>query len=210
MIRAYRASDRDAVRAICVETALYGRPITPLIPDARLAADALSSFYTDIEPESLFVAEERGAVAGYLFGCLDSRRFGSYAARRIAPRCAAAFVAGGLFLRPGALTAAAALLAAAARRWRVMRGIVPSYPAHCHVNVAEGCRGRGIGAALWCAFRGRLESRAVPGVHVTAATGAGKRFFGRQGFRLLARLPAPALGGVAPGDMWIMGFDVAA
>lgn len=210
MIRPYRPSDRDAVRALCVATALYGRPITPLVPDAGIVADALSSYYTDREPESLFVAEEAGAVTGYLAGCLDSRRFERDAARRVAPRCAAAFVARGLWLRAGLWRAAAALLAAGVRRHRIMRGVIPPYPAHCHVNVAAGGRRRGAGTALWAAFRERLESCAAPGVHVSAATEAGKRFFGRAGFGILARYPAPRLGGVSPGEVWIMGLTIAA
>ena len=33
-----------------------------------------TSYYTDAEPQSALVAELDGEVAGYLLGCVDSRR----------------------------------------------------------------------------------------------------------------------------------------
>jgi len=210
MIRPYMDSDREAVRALCAATALYGQPIAPLITDAGLAADALSSYYTEFEPESLFVAEESGAVTGYLAGCVDTRRFERVTARRIAPRLIATFVARGLVFRRGSWRVMAGLLAAGVRRARVMRAILPAYPAHCHVNVAAQTRRSGAGTALWGAFHERLEARAVSGVHVSTPTAAGKLFFGRVGFTILARYPAATLGGVSPGEVWIMGLKLAA
>lgn len=210
MIRPYRASDRGAVRALCVATALYGHPLPEGIADAEFTADALSLYYTDFEPESLFVAEESDSVTGYLAGCLDTRRCASVTARRIAPRLAAAFATRGLILRAAPWRAAAALLAAGIRRTRAMRGIVAAYPAHCHVNVRASARGRGAGTALWGAFRERLVSRGATGVHVSTPTADGKEFFSRVGFALLSRYPAAPLGGVSPGEVWIMGLKLAA
>lgn len=91
-----------------------------------------------------------------------------------------------------------------------MRAILPAYPAHCHVNVAAQARRSGTGTELWGAFHERLESRLVHGVHASTPTAAGKSFFGRAGFAILARYPAASLGGVAPGEVWIMGLKLAA
>ena len=91
-----------------------------------------------------------------------------------------------------------------------MREIFPAYPAHCHINVAAQARRSGAGTALWGAFHERLESRAVPGVHASTPTAAGKLFFGRAGFTILARYPAATLGGISPGEVWIMGLKLAA
>lgn len=210
MIRQYRVSDRDAVQAICAATALYGRPIAACIPDAAFAADALTRYYTEFEPESLLVAEERGAVTGYLAGCLDTRRCARLTVWGVVPRVAAAFVLRGHVFRAGWWRIAAALLAAGPARVRAMRGVSAAFPAHCHINVAEGARGAGAGTALWEAFRVRLESCRAPGVHVSTPTAAGKAFFARAGFELLSRYPAVPLGGVSPGDVWIMGLKLAA
>ena len=47
---------------------LPGRPIDPVFQDRELFADYLTSYYTDIEPESCFVLEQNGRVVGYLLG----------------------------------------------------------------------------------------------------------------------------------------------
>src|SRR5881392_2235600 len=67
-IRSYRASDRGAVRKLCCETGFLGHPIDPVFQDRELFADFLTAYYTDHEPESSFVLELGGELAGYLLG----------------------------------------------------------------------------------------------------------------------------------------------
>ncbi len=59
-IRRYEARDRDAVRWLCCQTGFLGKPIDPVFEDRELFADYLTSYYTDIEPESSFVLEHEG------------------------------------------------------------------------------------------------------------------------------------------------------
>ena len=68
-IRRYRKSDRNVVRKICCDTGFLGNSINNIFQDRDLWADALTSFYTDKEPESIFIAEEKGRIIGYIFGC---------------------------------------------------------------------------------------------------------------------------------------------
>ncbi len=49
-------------------TGFLGKPIDPVFEDRELFADYLTSFYTDVEPESCFVLEHEGVVKGYLLG----------------------------------------------------------------------------------------------------------------------------------------------
>ena len=67
-IRPYEPRDRDAVRRLCCETGFLGKPIDPVFEDRELFADYLTSYYTDVEPESAFVLEQDGDVKGYLLG----------------------------------------------------------------------------------------------------------------------------------------------
>jgi len=67
-IRFYEARDREAVRRICCETGFLGKPIDPVFEDRELFADYLTSYYTDVEPESSLVIEQDGEVKGYLLG----------------------------------------------------------------------------------------------------------------------------------------------
>ncbi len=58
------------------------------------------------------------------------------------------------------------------------------YPAHLHINLTAGCRGRGIGSALIEAFAQDAARAGAPGVHVV--TGKDMRnvgFYTRNGFR---------------------------
>jgi len=74
LVRKYRPEDRDAVRWICCQTGMLGHPIDPVFQDRELFADYLTSYYTDMEPESCFVVEHRGKVVGYLIGSRDHAR----------------------------------------------------------------------------------------------------------------------------------------
>src|SRR5438067_13283916 len=67
-IRAYKASDRTAVRNLCCATGFLGEPIDPVFQDHELFADFLTTYYTDREPESSFVLEVNGEIRGYLLG----------------------------------------------------------------------------------------------------------------------------------------------
>ena len=68
VVRKFERRDRDDVRFLCCQTGFLGRPIDPVFQDRELFADYLTSYYTDIEPESCFVLEQNGRVVGYLLG----------------------------------------------------------------------------------------------------------------------------------------------
>jgi len=62
------------------------------------------------------------------------------------------------------------------------------YPAHLHVNVANGMRGAGIGAKLVAAFEDHAGANGTRGIHLV--TGAGMRnvrFYDRLGYGEVAR-----------------------
>jgi hypothetical protein len=67
-IRPYEPRDREVVRWLCCQTGFLGKPIDPVFEDRELFADYLTSYYTDMEPESSFVLEQDGTVKGYLLG----------------------------------------------------------------------------------------------------------------------------------------------
>src|SRR5258708_37278234 len=51
-----------------------GEPIDWQWRDRESFADMFTGYYTDREPESAFVVEADGEVAGYLLGCVDTHR----------------------------------------------------------------------------------------------------------------------------------------
>src|SRR5271157_920746 len=75
-IRPYKVQDRAALRMLCCDVADRGEPIENFFHDRDLAADLLTKYYTDYEPQSTFVAECDGCLVGYINGCMDNRRYG--------------------------------------------------------------------------------------------------------------------------------------
>jgi hypothetical protein len=68
VVRKFELRDRAEVRFLCCQTGFLGKPIDPVFQDRELFADYLTSYYTDIEPESCFVLEQNTRVVGYLLG----------------------------------------------------------------------------------------------------------------------------------------------
>lgn len=206
-VRGYRPADRAALRRICADTGCFGRPVELLWPDRELFADALVSGFTDFEPESCLVAEEAGEVAGYLAGALDARRARRVFLRRVLPRLVLRGLARCHWLRPSAWRLALAGLRAAPARRRALAAAAADCPATCHLNLDVRFRGQGVGSALLAAFLDHARAHGVRGVHVSAASEDGKRFFAKQGFAVIARHPLPRLPAAGPGpaEAWLMG-----
>ncbi len=182
-VRPYRSGDRDRVRRICFETGYMGAP--PWYwPHPASFADVFSGYYTDREPESIFVAELGGRVVGYLTGCVDSRRATPVgrAAGRAALRYGLPFRRGTAgFLARGLLDS----LLGRAGRPEPFRD--PRWPAHLHINLLPEARGLGGGRALVEAWLARLRSLGSPGCHLGTLyeNRSAIAFFERMGFRPL-------------------------
>ena len=190
-IRTYRPDDRDVVRMIACDTADRGEPVESFFRDRETFADLLTRYYTDWEPQSLWVAEVEGRVIGYLTGCLNTHRYWTVMQRRIIPRAVWGAVC------RGALRSY--------QTWRVLRAGVQTlavgrmrreassvaHPAHLHLNVAKAFRSQRVGRQLLERFLAQARAAGSPGVHaaVREDNDAGKRFFERMGFTVLGRYP---------------------
>lgn len=192
-VRAYRAEDRAAVRRICFETGYMGASAGWYWRHASSFADIWTGYYTDREPESLWVASIGGRVVGYLTGCVDTRR-----APSPADAVKRAMRRDWLFLRPGTagffMRAAIDML----RFGGAPEGEThdPLYPAHLHVNLLPEARGSGLGGALMHTWLDHLRSLGVPGCHLGTLheNEHGIGFFLHHGFRREgAPQPTPGL-----------------
>ncbi len=183
VIRPYEARDRAAVRAICCDTADRGKPVESFFSDRELIADLVTRYYTDFEPETCWVADAGGTVAGYLTGALDTSRQERILHRRIVPRALLRAFARGALFRAETWRMFVALLRS--REGYASRGpVAVEYPAHLHIDVLDGYRGQRVGQRLMDAFLGRLRERGVGGVHATVRGDNPKActFFERMGF----------------------------
>lgn len=189
-IRAYQAADRDVLNRVCYESALMGESIAPLFGSQRLFTDYWMTYYLEHEPESAFVAVDNDGPVGYLVGCCDTRRFEATQQTVVWPRIWRRFLLG----RYGVPLPLARFLWRVVRSRRHDRHLAPrlqDYPAHLHMNVAAGYRGRGHGALLLDGFLAYLEQRGVPGVHLitTNLNRAAVPLYESRGFRLEDRAP---------------------
>jgi hypothetical protein len=185
VIRPYRPEDRAALRAICADTGFLGQPIDPVFEDRELFADYLTSYYTDVEPESTFVCELNGEVKGYLMGSRFPKRKARFEARML-PGLAFR----GLwryFTRP---------YNAASRqyvRWILTKArkenpFTPPDIPHFHFNIRPEARSVGATVELVDTFLRYLYERGDKQVYaqvVSYESRRGNRMFARYGFRVI-------------------------
>lgn len=158
-IRSFQKSDRDKIRKIARRTA-EGYPN----PDTEMVADLLVGYYVNYEPEHLLVVEKDKEVVGYLSGCFDTGRCRWIKSTRIIPRAIfKALIRGEIgFTEIRYLGSFLYVALHGGTRNNPPEG----YPAHFHINLAEGARGMGIGTELVKRFLETLRGAGIDGVHV--------------------------------------------
>jgi hypothetical protein len=71
-IRSFVAEDRETVRDISYRTGFMGESAQSFWSHKESWAELWTSYYTDHEPQSLYVATTDDSVVGYLAGCMDT------------------------------------------------------------------------------------------------------------------------------------------
>jgi len=150
----------------------------------------------DLEPQSLFVAEDDDALVGYLTGCVDSSAFPAESTRMeqairrhrlLLRRHSAAFFVRGLWDMGKAMA-----------RSDTTSGEFddPRWPAHLHINVAPEARGTGAANELMTQWLDRLRALDSPGCHLQTLVENHRAaaFFGKFGF--VAHGPTPVVPGL--------------
>ena len=191
MIRPFQAGDRAAIRRICCETGDKGDPVESFFLDREIFSDLVTRYYTDFEPNGIWVVESDGQVVGYLTGTYDSGRYWRAIRRRVIPSVILQGILRGTFLQR--------------QTWRLLwaglqtfllgglrKGpLLDEYPAHFHIDLLKEFRGRDLGRELVKRFEAEVSRRGVKGIHLVtrADNTAGRRFFEQLGFTELGRRP---------------------
>ncbi len=187
-IRPYRPADLDAVRDICVRTALEGGDSREVYPDLDLMPSIFAAPYVHLEPDVAFVADDGRRAVGYVLGTADTAAFVEHYRDRWLP---------GLLDRYPApagppRTPAEVMIGLMHDPERMILPELADYPAHLHIDLLPGHQRAGLGRRLMHAFLDRLHDKGVPAVHlgmVTANTAA-RAFYDRLGFHEIA-VPDP-------------------
>ena len=191
IIRPFALTDRKTVRDICADTADKGEPVENFFPDRESVTDLLSVYYTDHEPQSLFVAEQDGKVVGYVMGCFDNRRYGLAMMWIIVPKALWKAFRNGVFFKE--------------QFWGIMAGMMQNWPrlfawrkksfhsheGHLHIGIAKDYRNQGIGEKLVDALSACARKRHVEVLVASVHDGnpSAMKFFERAGFNVVERYP---------------------
>jgi ribosomal protein S18 acetylase RimI-like enzyme len=180
-VRPFEPSDRPEIQELCHRVGYMGDPATFYWLHQESFAEIWTAYYTDQEPESLFVAVRKDQVVGYLTGCVDTRA--AFSPAKAVTRGA---IRHALFLRPGT----------AGFLWRGLLDTIfqrgtpsgeledPRWPSHLHINLAPEARGSGAGRSLMDAWFKRLAQVGSPGCHLGTLSENARAigFFERMGF----------------------------
>jgi len=191
IIRAFKPEDRFALRTLCCDVADRGEKIENFFPDRDLAADLLTKYYTDYEPQSSFVALCDDRMVGYINGCLDNRRHGLVMFWLLMPALLVKAFKRGIFFRPEILE----LLRGSLKNWRRIfvwrKSSFHSHQGHLHIGIARDFRHQQVGRDLvktlgvLAGQKGIVELAAS----VHDANRAAGAFFEAQGFVVRERYP---------------------
>ena len=177
VIRKFNPRDRPAVRRICCDTALMGEPSAIFFDDDEIFADALTSYFTDHEPESCFVAEYDNNVVGYLIGAKDVRRMDKIFTDKIAATLFIKALRRGVFLHKKNVMFLFRVFLSIVRGEFKTPIFSKDFPAILHINIIKGCRAAGLGSKLINAYLDYLKSQSVKGVHFTTMSDKASQFF---------------------------------
>ncbi|MBU1869541.1 MAG: GNAT family N-acetyltransferase [Candidatus Omnitrophica bacterium] len=184
-IRKYKAADRASIRKICCDTAFMGEPVESFFNDRKILADLLTLYYTDYEPESVFVAEDNGQVIGYLLGCKDTIRKEKVFSKKIFPKVLFDFLLRGLIFDMKSLRLFLNVFKSLRRGEFNHQKVPVIYPAHLHIDIEADFRKQGLGTRLMDEFFKYLRENNITGVHLCTFSEQGRSFFLKVGFNLL-------------------------
>lgn len=201
-IRPFLVSDRLSIRKLCADTAFMGEPVEKFMKSREVFADWATVYYTDYEPEAIFLAEYGGKAIGYAMGCVDEKNYSRVFSRKILPAL--------LRKMPKALffdRSAATFLYNAVKSF--LRGefsrpdFSGSYPAHLHINIDKEFRGLGIGSMLIRDCVTHLALRKARGVRLATLSKRAGEFFEKSGFSLLYRKRISYFDYIAPEKLYL-------
>ncbi len=191
VVRAYEARDRSAIRALCFETGDKGSSARTFFADSELFSDLWTLYYTDIEPESTWVAEVDGEFAGYLSCSFHESKSTLLTLLYVLPIALFKALLRGTLFRPYIWNIVFGTIICWIRTPIIRVTSKNKFDSHLHINLNKNFRGRKIGESLLLKLFDKSKSLGTYGVMagVRADNGSGLQFFQRQGFIKLEEQP---------------------
>ncbi len=191
IIRPFTKSDTQAVRDICADAADRGERVENFYPDRESITDLLCGYYTDYEPQSLFVAQQDGRVVGYIMGCFDNRRYGLAMTWIIIPKALFKAFKRGVFFQQQFWALIAGMLQNWPRLFAWRKESFHSHAGHFHIGIAKDFRGQHIGPKLMEALSTYAKGQHVTSLSASVHDGniSAVKFFEKAKFKIIQRYP---------------------
>ncbi len=159
-IRSYQKKDRESIRKISVSSSILAE-YSEIFFDHDLIADFLTSYYTDYEPTSSFVAEKDQQVIGYLLGSMDAKKMQDTFKKYIFPKTIKDILKKGHFLKGNNLLFLKNMLYSYFKGEFKFPDFTQKYPATLHVNVTAASRGLNVGTLLINNFTDFIKKKQI-------------------------------------------------
>jgi len=164
-IRPYQPSDREQVFCIAADTAYFGEKVENFMEDRNLFCDAFCTYYTDYEPQHAWVAENEGGVVGYLLGCSNTKGQARVIQAKVLPKLIKEILLGKYSIGRLTLHYGYGLILAGLHH-QTVHADLDRYPAHFHLNIAQGNRGGGLGKHLLAQYIDQIHREGIKGIHL--------------------------------------------
>jgi hypothetical protein len=140
-VKQFSSEYRDGVRKVCIDTAYFGRPLDEWIDiHPELYADFYTRYYTDFEPDGLFIALVNNKIIGYMALCSDLKRQTEVLINRIVPDIIKDIISGKYSLGCKIIWMSFRMLADRLR-YGPLNLSPKGYNADIHINFLPGYRG---------------------------------------------------------------------
>jgi len=185
-IKKYSIEDRNKVRDISYDTAFMGESAEIFFVDKEILTDFLTSYFTDYEPQSCFVAAHNKEVVGYILGTKNEKKMNIILIFKILPKLLLkALFKGAFFKMKNLFFLYNSFLSFMKDEFRTPR-LLKYYPALLHINVIENYRSSGIGSRLINNYINYLKEEEIPGVHLNTFSERAASFYIKNGFKVLS------------------------
>ncbi|MFC1643600.1 GNAT family N-acetyltransferase [Chlamydiota bacterium] len=185
IIRKYHSSDRESIREISYNTAYLGNSASLFFNDREIFADILTLYFTDYEPESCFIAEDKGKVIGYLTGTKNTKNMKKCFIRKILFPLLFKAIKRNSLLKKQNKKLINNLIKSTIKKEFHFPDFSEQYPATFHTNIIKEYRGQNIGTKLMERFFSYLESEKITGIHCATISERASKFYLKHGFNLL-------------------------
>jgi ribosomal protein S18 acetylase RimI-like enzyme len=191
LIRKYKSSDRLEVEKIHFETGFLGKSMDVFLSHHKFWSNGIK-YYLEEEPDSIFVADDAGKVAGYVLGCLDDKKHSEFFAA--------------IFNTTQNLVSLPLMPKKDRKFWLSQMRVIannitgkseevkfktPQDSGHVHINMRSQYRRLGIGSKLLSAFEDYAKDSGVHTIHADSfktRLNPSVSFWEKNGFKETSRV----------------------